>query len=117
MKNIAVIPLLALLFAACQPAKQVAIELHTTPGEQVFITGNTLLLGRWKPGLIQMTKFDTEIWGFLIEAAAGDTLEFTFTRGANAYAADPAGARLPKHTLVVRNDTALAIDVPRWKIE
>jgi len=100
--------------------KRIAIKalVDTLPVDsRVYITGNTDQLGNWLFNINEpMVKGSGNEWYFRLNANAGDTLQFKFTRGDwSTEAVDSNGVEFPNFTYIVSSDTTLVYNIPGWR--
>ena len=94
----------------------IVAECENLPEEsKIHIAGNTDEMGNWNEMLV-LEKMGTNEWGFEITADVGDTLEFKFTRGSwRSEAVDSNGIEFSNFAHVVKEDTILVYNIPRWR--
>ncbi|MCU0411758.1 MAG: alpha/beta hydrolase-fold protein [Bacteroidetes bacterium] len=106
------------LLFACAPSRlniRVIVPPDTPPGSQIFIAGNSPLLGDWNPGRIPMQRRSESVWEFTLELAHGDVVEFKITRGSwNSQAIYQNGIIPSNHVLTMRGDTLLELRPISW---
>lgn len=83
--------------------------------QKVYIVGNYLLLGKWDPKAIALTKGKNNRWVRTFSLPEGLHIEYKFTLGTwEEEALDNDGNVPPNFQLDIVNDTTITIEVENW---
>ncbi|MCE1189534.1 MAG: SpoIIE family protein phosphatase [Ignavibacteria bacterium] len=115
------IPLL--LFSGCRSdaslTHSVTFQITTTPGfftQQLYLTGNHKLLGKWKPAGLPLVKINDSTWQARIIVQPNTSLIWAVTGG--DWWKDACSQENPlskfRDTLEITHDTTLNIRISRW---
>jgi hypothetical protein len=66
-------------------SRRVTFEVRTARalpvGEQVFVTGNQEMMGKWKPDACPLTRMDELVWQGTVTLPGDEVIEYKVTRG------------------------------------
>ncbi|MDZ7263433.1 MAG: alpha/beta hydrolase-fold protein, partial [candidate division KSB1 bacterium] len=60
---------------------EVIVPDAIAPNDTIFITGNVVSLGQWRPNAIPMTQISKNTWQITVMLPQHQTIEYKFTRG------------------------------------
>lgn len=94
----------------------VVTSTNTPPGVDLFLTGDTELLGNWSPAGYALSPAGEGRWEAVLPFEAGQRVAFKITRGSWDTEALDAGGNIPgNHEAVIEGETRMDIEVPAWK--
>ncbi|MFH0880657.1 MAG: alpha/beta hydrolase-fold protein [Lentisphaerota bacterium] len=100
-------------------ARRIMFEIFTTSplpvGEQVFITGSSENLGRWRPDGFPLTRMDDNMWSGVSHAGLDETVEFKITRGSWDSEETLPDGRVPSNHMVFPGQAGFSHRVYNWK--
>ncbi|MCS6771645.1 MAG: CBM20 domain-containing protein [Kiritimatiellae bacterium] len=91
--------------------------VHPLPvGQQVFIAGDSKVLGNWRPDGLPLTRMGENLWSGYAILPVGDTVEYKITLGDwENEALDENGAVPGNHVLKPGGDITVRHVVTAWK--
>lgn len=97
---------------------EVRTEKPLSVGEQVFITGNQEMLGRWKPDAYPLTRMADLVWQGTATVPAEEAVEYKVTRGSWDTEEVTAAGILPSNSKVKPGgDQVIRHEVAAWRDE
>jgi predicted alpha/beta superfamily hydrolase len=93
----------------------VVITQNVADSEKIFIAGNTVELGLWNPGMIELIKINDSTWTKSFSITLNTDLLFKFTKGDWKNEALDENFNIPdNHILTAINDTTLIFKISNW---
>ncbi len=103
-------------------SRRITFEVRTARalrvGEQVFVTGNQEMLGKWRPDGYPLTRMADLVWQGTVTVPADEAIEFKVTRGAWDTEEVTASGIIPSDSkLKPGGDTVVRHTVAAWRDE
>lgn len=101
-------------------SRRVTFEVRTTRalsvGEQVFVTGNQEMLGKWRPDGYPLTRMADLAWQGTVAVPSDEALEYKVTRGSWDTEEVTASGIIPSDSkLKAGGDTVVRHTVAAWR--
>ncbi len=93
------------------------VQVNNTPdSSEIYITGNLPEFGNWAPDVISLDNISKNDWEKSFLVPAGKKIEYKITRGSWDTEAVNEKGDIPKNNeVIVKNDTAINIEINHWK--